>query len=179
MGYRWKWVGPGPPRPTRSYATAGRLVCHFGRIRLEAALRRMITVWHQSTTRAIRYLDGSYAFESLSRYFDVIRWLFCTALLQVERTFCLTQQSGVTPVGRASCVTAFQTSCQFNSRGTWPDSPGSQCFALSGLLIYETHCALTPAHYWPLLPSGLRLGVEWGKGKCCWWLALQEWSDVL
>ncbi len=29
---------------------------------------------------------GSYAFESFSRYFDVIRWSFCAALLQVEHT---------------------------------------------------------------------------------------------
>lgn len=78
-------------------------------------------------------------------------------------SLCLTQQSGVTPVGRASCVTAFQTPCLFNSRGTWPDSPGSQCSALRGLLIYETlhshACSLlTP------VAQRLRLGVEWGKG---------------
>ncbi len=30
---------------------------------------------------------GSYAFESFSRYFDVIRWSFCAALLQVECTY--------------------------------------------------------------------------------------------
>ncbi len=31
---------------------------------------------------------GSYAFESFSRYFDVIRWSFCAALLQVEQMHC-------------------------------------------------------------------------------------------
>ncbi len=31
--------------------------------------------------------DGSYAFEWLSRYFDVIHWLFCAAPLKVERAY--------------------------------------------------------------------------------------------
>ncbi len=55
---------------------------------LEAALRRIITVWHQSTVRAIKELMDPYVFVSLSRYFDVTQWSSCTALLQVEHTWC-------------------------------------------------------------------------------------------
>ncbi len=54
--------------------------------RLEAALRRMISVWHQSTARAIRKYNDTSALLSLSRYFDVIHWSFCAAPLQVEHT---------------------------------------------------------------------------------------------
>ncbi len=60
-------------------------------VRLEAALHRMITVWHQSTTRAIKEqmdTNQSNAFVSLSRYSDVTQWTFCAALLQVEYTWC-------------------------------------------------------------------------------------------
>ncbi len=56
-------------------------------VRLEAALRRMISVWHQSTTIAIREQMDPYAFESLSLYFDVIHWSFCAVPLQVEHTY--------------------------------------------------------------------------------------------
>ncbi len=58
-------------------------------VRLEAALLRMVSVWYQSTARAIREQTDHYAFESLSRYFDVIHWSFCTAPLKVEHTYCL------------------------------------------------------------------------------------------
>ncbi len=57
--------------------------------RLEAALRRMITVWHQSTARAIKEQTDPYALVSLSRYFDVTQWSFCVVLLQVYLTCCL------------------------------------------------------------------------------------------
>ncbi len=60
-------------------------------VRLEAALHRMITVWHQSTTRAIKEqmdTNQSNAFVSLSRYSDVTQWSFFAALLQVEYTWC-------------------------------------------------------------------------------------------
>ncbi len=52
------------------------------RIRREAALHRMITVskYRESDKKAVR----SYAFESLSRYFDVIRWSFCTASIRTR-----------------------------------------------------------------------------------------------
>ncbi len=52
-------------------------------------------VWHQSTARAIREqmypvpAADPYAFESLSRYFDVIHWSFCSVPLQVEHTQAL------------------------------------------------------------------------------------------
>ncbi len=49
-----------------------------GCVRLEA-LCRMISVWHQSTVRAIREQTDSSAFESLSRYFDVIHWSLSAA----------------------------------------------------------------------------------------------------
>ncbi len=45
---------------------------------------RMTSKYRESDKRA----DGSYAFKSLSRYFDVIRWSFCAVLLQVERAYC-------------------------------------------------------------------------------------------
>ncbi len=54
-------------------------------VRLEVALRRMISVWHQSTTRAIRKHKDLFALLWLSRY-CVIQWSFCTAPLQVEHT---------------------------------------------------------------------------------------------
>ncbi len=41
----------------------------------------MTSKYRESDKKAV----GSYAFESLSRYFDVIRWAFCAAPLQVER----------------------------------------------------------------------------------------------
>ncbi len=41
-------------------------------VRLEAALRRMISVRHQSIVRVIREQMDPDAFESLSQYFDVI-----------------------------------------------------------------------------------------------------------
>ncbi len=47
--------------------------------------RLMISVWHQSTARAIRKQKDQSALLWLSRYFDVIHWSFCTAL-QVEHT---------------------------------------------------------------------------------------------
>ncbi len=59
-----------------------------GRIRLEAALRRMITVWHQSTVRAIREQTDPMHSNHSRGYFDVIRWSFCAVLLQVERAYC-------------------------------------------------------------------------------------------
>ncbi len=43
---------------------------------------RMTSKYRESNKKAV----GSYAFESLLRYFDVIRWSFCSALLQVECT---------------------------------------------------------------------------------------------
>ncbi len=57
-------------------------------VRLEAALRRMITVWHQSTTRAIKEQTDPDAFVLLLRYFDVTQWSFCAVLLQVQHTWC-------------------------------------------------------------------------------------------
>ncbi len=61
-------------------------------VRLEAAVRRMISVWHQNTARAIRKLKDPSALLSLSRYFDVIHWSFCAAPLQVEHTFLMKQK---------------------------------------------------------------------------------------
>ncbi len=46
---------------------------------------RMTSKYRESDQKAV----GSYAFESLSRYFDVIRWSFCSALLQVECAYRL------------------------------------------------------------------------------------------
>ncbi len=43
------------------------------------------SVWHQSTTD--KRADGSYDFEWLSRYFDVIHWPFCAVPLKVERAY--------------------------------------------------------------------------------------------
>ncbi len=40
------------------------------------------------TVRAIKDLTDPYVFVSLSRYFDVTQGSFCTALLQVEHTWC-------------------------------------------------------------------------------------------
>ncbi len=53
---------------------------------------RMTSKYRESDKKAV----GSYAFESLSRYFDVIRWSFCTALIQVERALNLTWCNDVT-----------------------------------------------------------------------------------
>ncbi len=58
-------------------------------VRLEAALHRMITVWHRSTTRAIRKHKDPSALLLLLRYFDVTQWSFCAGLLQVEHTYHL------------------------------------------------------------------------------------------
>ncbi len=41
----------------------------------------MTSKYRESYKKAV----GSYAFKSLLRYFDVIRWSFCSALLQVKR----------------------------------------------------------------------------------------------
>ncbi len=51
-------------------------------VRLETALRRMISVWHQCIARAIRKLKDPSALLSLSLM------SFCAAPLQVERTYC-------------------------------------------------------------------------------------------
>ncbi len=47
----------------------------------------MISVWHQSTARAIRKHKDPFALVWLSRYCDVILWSFCAAPLQVEHTY--------------------------------------------------------------------------------------------
>ncbi len=52
-------------------------------------MRRMISVWHQSTARVIREQMDPYAFESLLQYLDVIHWSFCASPLQVEHTLCV------------------------------------------------------------------------------------------
>ncbi len=54
-------------------------------VQLEAALRRMISVCHESITRAIRKQNDLSALLWLSWYCDVIHWSFCAAPLQVER----------------------------------------------------------------------------------------------
>ncbi len=79
-----EWAQP-PPPPTR-LPCVGSIDDRC--VRLEAALHRMITVWHQSTARAIKEQTDPYTFESLLRYFDVTQWSFCAALLQVEHTRC-------------------------------------------------------------------------------------------
>ncbi len=59
----------------------------FGAFDLKQRLQndhRMTSKYRESYKKAV----GSYAFKSLSRYFDVIRWSFCTAPLQVERASC-------------------------------------------------------------------------------------------
>ncbi len=73
---------PHPPKTAHSNTPPHDNRC----VRLEAALRRMVSVWHQSTARAIRKHKDQSALLCLSRYFDVIHWPFCTALLQVEHT---------------------------------------------------------------------------------------------
>ncbi len=50
-------------------------------------MKRRCAEWHQSTARAMREETDPYAFESLSRYFDIIDWSFCAVQLQVEHTF--------------------------------------------------------------------------------------------
>ncbi len=70
-------------RPLACRDFSGGIRC----VRLEAALRRMISVWHHSTARAIREQMDPYAFESLSLHFDVIHWSFCAVPLQVEHTY--------------------------------------------------------------------------------------------
>ncbi len=61
------------------------LLRHIRCVRLEAVMRRMISVWHHSTARGIR--EQTDHFESLSLYFDVTHLSFCAALLQVEHTY--------------------------------------------------------------------------------------------
>ncbi len=56
------------------------LCSHIRRVRLKAALHRMVSVRHQSTARVIR-ADETYAFEWLSRYFDILHGPFCAAPL--------------------------------------------------------------------------------------------------
>ncbi len=46
-------------------------------------LKQRCAEWSPYDKKAV----GSYAFELLSRYFDVIRWSFCSALLQIERAY--------------------------------------------------------------------------------------------
>ncbi len=49
----------------------------------------MVSVWHQSTARAIRK-HRICLLSSLSQYCDVIHWPFCAAPLKVERAYsCL------------------------------------------------------------------------------------------
>ncbi len=79
-----EWAQPSP----HAFANCHMLGQDNRCVRLEAALRRMINVWHQSTARVIKEQTDPYAFESLSRYFDVTQRSFCTALLQVEHTWC-------------------------------------------------------------------------------------------
>ncbi len=43
-------------------------------VRLEAAPSRMISVWHQSTARAIQKDKDPSALLSFSRYFDEMHW---------------------------------------------------------------------------------------------------------
>ncbi len=76
----------------------------IGCVRLEAALRRMITVWHQSNARAIRKYKDPSALLSLSWYFDVTQWSFCAALLQVEHTYRLSAQHMANAWGRAEPI---------------------------------------------------------------------------
>ncbi len=59
---------------------------------LEAALRRMITVWRKNTARAIRKHKDPSALLSPLLYFDVTQWSFCAALLQVKPTYCLSAE---------------------------------------------------------------------------------------
>ncbi len=55
-------------------------------------LKRIITirpigVWHQKYCRSFREQTAPHAFESLSRYFDVIERSVCAALLQIQCTY--------------------------------------------------------------------------------------------
>ncbi len=52
----------------------------------EEALRRMISLWQQSTARAIREQMDPYAFEPLTRYFDIIHWSFFRSNTPFEKT---------------------------------------------------------------------------------------------
>ncbi len=89
---RWSFSPPNLPFWTEVHRWRTNHVWPFLRdnrcVRLEAALRRTISVWHQSTARAIRKHKDPSALLSLSRYFDVIHWSFCAAPLQVEHTLC-------------------------------------------------------------------------------------------
>ncbi len=91
-----------PPRwpPPGTLAEGPQNTKHAPVIRyvgLEAALRRMISVWHQSTTREIRKHTDPSALLSLSRYF-VIHWSLCAVPLQVQHTYCVTSVARVAVV---------------------------------------------------------------------------------